>query len=224
MFFFNLTKIIMKNLITIILATGLSLASAHAATIVEFNFTGGSLASSDPGTNWTSSTIDITSNSSRFNTTALADSLTWGFSPGLGDAINLGDYAEFSITADLGFTLALTDISFNARTPASPGANPTVYMRSDADSFATNLVQQDLPKNQSTFILYEYTISDTIVSESTRTFRLYFDSGNAGGTNNIFIDDIQITGTATVVPEPSSFALLAGCFGLTWVMLRRRRS
>jgi len=53
---------------------------------------------------------------------------------------------------------------------------------------------------------------------------LYFDSGNAGGTNNIFIDDIQITGTATVVPEPSSFALLAGCFGLTWVMLRRRRS
>jgi hypothetical protein len=25
-----------------------------------------------------------------------------------------------------------------------------------------------------------------------------------------------------VVPEPSSFALLAGCFGLTWVMLRRR--
>jgi hypothetical protein len=27
----------------------------------------------------------------------------------------------------------------------------------------------------------------------------------------------------TIVPEPSSFALLAGCFGLTWVMLRRRR-
>lgn len=28
--------------------------------------------------------------------------------------------------------------------------------------------------------------------------------------------------TVTAVPEPSSFALLAGCFGLTWIMLRRR--
>jgi hypothetical protein len=28
--------------------------------------------------------------------------------------------------------------------------------------------------------------------------------------------------TVTVVPEPSAFALLAGMFGLTWVMLRRR--
>jgi hypothetical protein len=26
----------------------------------------------------------------------------------------------------------------------------------------------------------------------------------------------------TVVPEPSAFALLAGCFGLTWIMVRRR--
>jgi len=28
--------------------------------------------------------------------------------------------------------------------------------------------------------------------------------------------------TISVVPEPSSFALLAGCFGLAWIMVRRR--
>lgn len=42
-----------------------------------------------------------------------------------------------------------------------------------------------------------------------------------------YIDNIQVgtsfeSVTADPVPEPSSFALLAGCFGLTWVMLRRR--
>lgn len=30
--------------------------------------------------------------------------------------------------------------------------------------------------------------------------------------------------TLTQVPEPSVFALIAGCFGLSWVMIRRRRS
>lgn len=36
--------------------------------------------------------------------------------------------------------------------------------------------------------------------------------------NPIFFDNAELS----VVPEPNSFALLAGCFGLTWVMLRRR--
>jgi hypothetical protein len=34
------------------------------------------------------------------------------------------------------------------------------------------------------------------------------------------LSEVQFFGT---IPEPSSYALLAGCFGLTWVMLRRRR-
>lgn len=36
------------------------------------------------------------------------------------------------------------------------------------------------------------------------------------------VDNIVITTTGTVIPEPSSFALLAGMLGLTSVMLRRR--
>lgn len=36
--------------------------------------------------------------------------------------------------------------------------------------------------------------------------------------NPIFFDNAELS----VVPEPSSFALLAGCVGLGWIMLRRR--
>jgi hypothetical protein len=37
------------------------------------------------------------------------------------------------------------------------------------------------------------------------------------------VDNILITTDGTVIPEPSSFALLAGMFGLTLIMLRRRK-
>jgi len=39
-----------------------------------------------------------------------------------------------------------------------------------------------------------------------------------GGTAYPLIDDVSLS----VVPEPSSFALIAGFLGLSWVMLRRR--
>ena len=41
----------------------------------------------------------------------------------------------------------------------------------------------------------------------------------SNGANEGTLDNVVLT----AVPEPSSYALLAGCFGLTWVMLRRRR-
>lgn len=44
---------------------------------------------------------------------------------------------------------------------------------------------------------------------------------------NVNYDEVRIgeslNDVLVPVPEPSTFALLAGCFGLTWVMLRRRR-
>lgn len=43
--------------------------------------------------------------------------------------------------------------------------------------------------------------------------------GSFSGANG---GEILRSFTITPVPEPSSFALLAGCFGLTWIMIRRR--
>lgn len=42
----------------------------------------------------------------------------------------------------------------------------------------------------------------------------------SGGESSALFDNVSVD--VTPVPEPSAFALLAGCFGLAWVMLRRR--
>ena len=45
----------------------------------------------------------------------------------------------------------------------------------------------------------------------------------AGTYTDTYSDSTVSSGVAfEAVPEPSAFALIAGCFGLTWVMLRRR--
>lgn len=44
----------------------------------------------------------------------------------------------------------------------------------------------------------------------------------SGDNTYMALDSMTINGNLTPVPEPSAFGLLAGCFGLTWVMLRRR--
>ena len=56
------------------------------------------------------------------------------------------------------------------------------------------------------------------VAESigTRTIK-YVGLGRSNGVEADF-SSFELTS----IPEPSSYALLAGCFGLTWVMLRRR--
>ncbi|PXA03434.1 hypothetical protein DDZ13_12125 [Coraliomargarita sinensis] len=63
----------------------------------------------------------------------------------------------------------------------------------------------------------------TIANGESVTFGfIVFDSGvNTSKNNTNPFDNLMITGS--VVPEPSSFALIAGCFGLTCVMLRRRK-
>ena len=53
----------------------------------------------------------------------------------------------------------------------------------------------------------------------------YFkDAISSGQLTGVAKEQIQMVDLDTViVPEPGTYALLAGCFGLTWVMLRRRR-
>lgn len=51
----------------------------------------------------------------------------------------------------------------------------------------------------------------------------YIGIGFSNAANDVFaFDNIQISGTASVIPEPSAFAALAGIFGLGFAASRRR--
>jgi hypothetical protein len=90
-----------------------------------------------------------------------------------------------------------------------------VFEDDDAETLATlsstGEVSGTLENNRGT-----YTLTFSTETENTD---LRFNLGSAGSNFGAF----GLAGyTLSTVPEPSSFALLAGCFGLTWVMLRRR--
>ena len=56
------------------------------------------------------------------------------------------------------------------------------------------------------------------------TFRLYaYESVELDTNQGARWDDVVLNGDVVAVPEPGTYALLASCLGLTWVMLRRRR-
>lgn len=75
--------------------------------------------------------------------------------------------------------------------------------------------------------VFESSTGNTLAGD---TFSVWSDASwvlPSDGAQSDFTNQLaQLSGspisTGTVVPEPSSFALLAGVFGLAWVMVRRR--
>jgi len=126
------------------------------------------------------------------------------------------DYIEFTITPDAGQTLSFNTISLDFL-KASGGAEVFADLRWSVDSFDSSLGAGSVTDFTWQAILSE-DISGLAGQTTATTFRVLLSTG--GNNNDLFVDNFVLTGSA--IPEPSAFALLAGMFGLTWVMLRRR--
>ena len=226
-----------------LLTVGLMSGSAMAEMIADFDFTDGSdgfsRASDDAGTHWTTSNAtdqvngggsgtDLSSTDNgvdgdgdRAFETTFAE-LDTSFS----GAVSSGDYLEFTITPDANYYLDLTAVSLYV---ADTGGSTTgVGVKSSVDGF-TDFVLQDTKSVGGNSIAGSgdyMQFSDTLDSSFTGltdpvTFRVFMHDGGASNQSNLYrLDDVQVEGAATLVPEPASLGL--GLAGMMMLMARRR--
>jgi hypothetical protein len=138
-----------------------------------------------------------------------------GNSPDPATAVTNNKYYEFSLTANAGNTLNLTNIEFDVM--RGGGSTPRGYaLRSSLDNYASDLSQADVATARPTYT--HIIVPLAALNVPNVTFRMFSYSPAAG--NSLDYDNITVNGD--VVPEPSALGVLAVA-GLTLLARRRGR-
>jgi hypothetical protein len=226
-----------KTLTTLAAAAGLLAAAgtASAATIVNYNFSnidqsasltgpaGGSGETWDFSGNYADTDIlDSTGAATTIDWTMTGSLNKWGHT-GNGNAENLallqrGIYSSGTVSLTFaGLTDSSTyDVYLAGGTSFENFTTTTTTTNDTTTVGAQVLAHTGNPTSWiegTTHVLFENVETDGF---GNIVFSIAKNSGQFG-----FYSGFQLVETAAV-PEPSAFALLAGMFGLTWVMLRRR--
>ena len=145
------------------------------------------------------------------------------------------DWIGFTISATSGNVLNLENLSFayafSYNSGVAPTAPATFDVRSSLDNFASSISVLNPSVGAATITNWSnasITLTDAAFQGlSSIDFLIFINDGaNTNSASYLRIDTVTLTGVATApssVPEPSSFALLAGAGGLLWACARRRR-
>ena len=137
-----------------------------------------------------------------------------------------GDYHQFSFTAQglsAGESLDVTSITGDYAQISSMNGLLGLYVDLGDDNGYNKLgsdIAADADKLFDSFTIT--TAGMQLANGDTATFRFYFGDNQSGNGKVHKLKNITINGTVSI-PEPGTYALLAGCFALTAAMVRRRQ-
>lgn len=131
------------------------------------------------------------------------------------------DYVEFTVGPKVGFTLSLTGVELDSRRSSTGPVN--WQLRSSLDAFAASLGSA-APGNGTWTANQTVALNGAFAALASEvTFRVY--GYNASGTSGTLrLDNLEVLGIATPVPEPADLGLAAafGAFGFGLVRRWRR--
>ncbi len=207
-----------------------------AAVIADFQFDSGSYASSDPGTHWTTGDagsgpgIDLGTDANNGQPSPSLHTKFLDLEPAgsgnktLAQVIAEEEYYGFTVTPDANYEATFDELSVDVF--KTGGAQFQYALLSSIDGFAPGL-QIDgtkaftLTRNWGTLT---FDLSSLPSVEVPVEFRLYIIPNNyTVDSNDLNTDNILLTGTFQLVPEPGSLALFVAGLALLAVRSRWRR-
>lgn len=212
-----------------VMAAGFS-GAANGAVLAQYTFTGNSMTSSDPELNSTASDLGIgpgitVAYRSTGNPTPALEIPVAATAATEGSAHDDGDYLTITITPAAGYQLNLTDLTADFGATYDT-AGRGYGLRTSVNGYGSSVASVTQAANTGaagTYYPGSISLSGAAFQGLTGSVTLritVFDSASSASNRNFF-DNIVVNGTVTAIPESSS--LLAGCLGLTLLVVRRRK-
>jgi hypothetical protein len=206
----------LKPIIFCILLVAIS-ASTQAAIFADYGFGGSDLDPDDTDLDTTATSLSIGAGLSfdRFENRGFwvqsnSGPSAYVFTGGEDATVLDNDFIAFTLTPVGGVNLDFTSMTFATR-----AANTTVSVASSADSYSSVIGSSSASGG---WTVDTISLTPMAVVSSPVEFRLYFSDSSG----DVIIDDIQLNGVVTAIPEPSTIALL-GLAGLAGFFFLRRR-